>query len=132
MQPIYSTAVPLFFITVPENPYKLIYCIPNEISNSVDKSRNLNFPKFPQDFQSVCIIFFLWRVRQTSKIMTFLPFSNSFYHFLTYCTLIASFPFISIRIFMGEIFAASKNQIPLRTTSLDQVSDVAIAHQFIP
>jgi hypothetical protein len=33
---------------------------------------------------------------------------------------------------MAEVFAARKNQIALTTASLDQVSNVVTAHQFIP
>ena len=68
MQLIYSTAVSLFFITLPENPCELIYCILNEIANSVDKFRNLNslfskaFPTF-----SVFLHYFLSLTLEADK-----------------------------------------------------------------
>jgi hypothetical protein len=33
---------------------------------------------------------------------------------------------------MEEVFAVRNNHIALKTVALDQVSDVDIAHQFIP
>lgn len=127
----------LFFITVPENQYKLIYCIPNEIANSVDRSGNLNrlFSEVSQDFQSFCsTVFFEAWDRHVRSCTSFWQFSNSVYHFLKYCTLTASSPYLyQLAVnFMGEVFATRRNQIAIRTASVDQVSSFVIVHQLIP
>ena len=127
----------LFFITVPENQYKLIYCIPNEIANSVDRSGNLNrlFSEVSQDFQSFCsTVFFEAWDRHVRSCTSFWQFSNSVYHFLKYCTLTASSPYLyQLAVnFMGEVFATRRNQIAIRTASVDQVTSFVIVHQLIP